>query len=334
MRLACMSAFAFDHEQQGEADGQTIRAPLNLVHADPVMTAYRQNLPLPPDACPVLGDAIRHVFSAPGSLIRMRIANQLAISFGMEAQAALDAATALEYFHTASLIFDDLPCMDDASERRGAACVHRVFGEHEAILAALALINRAYALAWKSLAHCSLAAHTPAMEYLERMLGLSGLLSGQSRDLNFCSNTATAQAITLVAQEKTVSLIRLSLVWPALAAGAGNRELQLLERISLYWGLAYQAADDLKDVLATSAENGKTTARDALLERPNLAIQIGTHAAFARLERLLVLGDGFFQALLLRHSSLGFLEQLRYGLNSDIARLRTYVCDAQPGAGI
>jgi geranylgeranyl pyrophosphate synthase len=198
----------------------------------------------------------------------------------------------------------------------------------------LALVNRAYALAWKALAQCIPATHTPAMVYLEQLLGLGGLLSGQSRDLNFSRSSASAKATTLVARGKTVSLIRLSLVWPALAAGADRRELQLLERISLYWGLAYQAADDLKDVLASSEVSGKTTARDALLERPNLAIEIGTRAALARLERLLALGDGFFHALLYRHPSLGFLEQLRCGLDADIATLRTHACEAQPGAGI
>jgi geranylgeranyl diphosphate synthase, type II len=332
--LPYRSALALDHGDENEANSQTVRPMLSLVHSDPMVTAYRQNLPLSPDACPVLGAALCHVLSTPGSLIRMRVAHPMAMSFGMEAQSALDAATALEYFHTASLIVDDLPCMDDASQRRGASCVHLVFGEHEAILVALALINRAYALAWKALAHCSDAAPTLAMEYLERLLGLGGLLSGQSRDLNFSRGAPTAEAATMVARGKTVSLIRLSLVWPALVAGAGKRELQLLERISLYWGLAYQAADDLKDVLESPADSGKTTARDALLERPNLAIAIGTLAALARLERLLALGDGFFRALLFRQPSLGFLEQLRYGLDADIAELRAHAGESLPGAGI
>jgi len=70
----------------------------------------------------------------------------VATTYGLEEAPARDLAVALEYFHTASLIFDDLPCMDDATERRGVSCVHFEFGEAEAILAALALINRAYAL--------------------------------------------------------------------------------------------------------------------------------------------------------------------------------------------
>ena len=36
--------------------------------------------------------------------------------------------------------------MDDANLRRGRPTVHRAFGEDVALLAALALLNRAYAL--------------------------------------------------------------------------------------------------------------------------------------------------------------------------------------------
>jgi geranylgeranyl pyrophosphate synthase len=328
-----MTTFTFDRRDEAESGGWPARTTLNLVHDDPMVAAYRQNFPLPPESCSVLAAALGHVIDAPGSLIRMRVAYPMASSFGMEAQAALAAAAALEYFHTASLIFDDLPCMDDASLRRGTACVHLVYGEHEAILAALALINRAYALAWKSLAGCAPAMQGHAMEYLERLLGLGGLLSGQSRDLNFIRGTATSKATTLVAQGKTVALIRLSLVWPALAAGAGERPLQLLERIALYWGLAYQAADDLKDVVGNAAESGKTTARDALLERPNLAIELGVPAALARLERLLTLGDGFFCALRRLVPALGFLEQLRSGLDADVRGLRQQVSMIHAGDG-
>ena len=46
----------------------------------------------------------------------------------------LDAACAVEMAHAASLILDDLPCMDDAEERRGHPPVHRAFGEATALL--------------------------------------------------------------------------------------------------------------------------------------------------------------------------------------------------------
>ena len=60
-----------------------------------------------------------------------------------------------------------------------------------------------------------------------------------------------------VARGKTVSLIRLTLVLPAMLGGASAREIQLLERIALYWGLGYQMVDDLKDVLRERGRSRK-----------------------------------------------------------------------------
>jgi geranylgeranyl diphosphate synthase type II len=51
-------------------------------------------------------------------------------------------ALALEYFHTASLIFDDLPCMDNALERPGAPCVHVAFGESTEVDIDLTVVGR------------------------------------------------------------------------------------------------------------------------------------------------------------------------------------------------
>ena len=100
-------------------------------------------LELPKTLDPGFEDAIRHVLSNPGSLVRPRLVYQMSTAYGMEGTLAQDLAVALEYFHTAPLLFDDLPCMDNALERRGAPCTHLMFGEDGAILTALALINRA-----------------------------------------------------------------------------------------------------------------------------------------------------------------------------------------------
>ena len=65
--------------------------------------------------------------------------------------------------------------------------------------------------------------------------------------------------------------------------------MPLLDRLAIFWGLAYQALDDLKDVLHEPDRAGKTTARDRLLDRPNLALSLGSTAAIERLQRLVSL---------------------------------------------
>src|SRR5690606_34163301 len=57
--------------------------------------------------------------------------------------------------------------------------------------------------------------------------------------------------------------------------------------LCLYWGLAFQALDDLHDLLATSVAAGKSTGRDRVLVRPNLALHLGVPATRRRIVHLL-----------------------------------------------
>jgi geranylgeranyl pyrophosphate synthase len=312
---------ALAHLEGSQTAITSVRPTLNLVQIDPIQQAYRHSLPSEPDAGSPLSRAIQYVLSHPGSLHRARLANRIAADYGADHASAVALSTALEYFHTASLIFDDLPCMDDAGIRRGAICIHLQFGQHEAILVALALINRAYALAWQAVRTLSAITSANGLEYLEARLGVSGLLAGQSADLNYASLPHNAEVAVMVAMGKTVSLIRLSLVWPALLFGAAAREITLLERLALCWGLAYQAADDLKDLLQDASLTGKTPARDTLLDRPNLAVSLGVPATVERLQRLIRLGDVNLRQLLQRRPTLRFLEDFRLSLNEEVAVL-------------
>ena len=282
---------------------------------------FSSSLPLPATLEPNFEDALRYVLQNPGSLIRPKLVFQMATAYGMDPANAERLAVALEYFHTASLLFDDLPCMDNATERRGALCTHIAFGEEGAILTALALINRAYALTWRAVASCPEARQTRAMSFIEGCLGVGGLLNGQSFDLHYASLPRTLQTTERIAQGKTVSLIRLTLALPAMLGGATARELQQIERISVFWGLGYQIVDDLKDVLQSATQTGKTPARDVELNRPNIAVAIGISSAVHRLTRLIDLGDKALGGLLGLRPELEFLERLRGELQAELARV-------------
>lgn len=286
-----------------------------------LLDAFANRLPITPKTEPNLRRALRYLLANPGSMVRPQIVYRIASSYGIADQAATDLSIALEYFHTASLIFDDLPCMDNANMRRGLPCVHIEFGESTAILAALALINRAYALSWRSLSSCRIQLREAAHAYLEQHLGIDGLLNGQSLDLNYSRLPHTLDTTEKVAQGKTVSLISLTLVLPAMAGGAASRELQLLQRISTFWGLSYQIVDDLKDVLESSSTSGKTAARDESLDRPNMALAIGVGASVNRLLRLLYLGDRNLKLLIEIRPSLSFLREFRATLKDQLNRI-------------
>jgi geranylgeranyl pyrophosphate synthase len=283
--------------------------------------AFKTYMPVPSVLDPHFEEALRHVLGNPGSLVRPRMVFQVATAYGVDADAAKDLAIALEYFHTASLLFDDLPCMDNASERRGVPCAHVAYGEAGAILSALALINRAYALTWRAIADAAPHIRSRALTFVEERLGVDGLLNGQSLDLHYATLPHDRSTTERIAKGKTVSLVRMTLVLPAMLGGASAREILLLERVALYWGLAYQMVDDLKDVLQTAADAGKTVARDMLLDRPNVAAVMGTQATIDRLDRYIHLGDRTLWHLLKSRPGVSFLARFRSDLEEELDRV-------------
>ena len=93
----------------------------------------------------------------------------------------LPAGCAIEMVHTASLILDDLPSMDDARLRRGRPACHVAHGEATAILAAFALLNRAYEILAEGWAEGPDAEARAALARdLARAIGLDGMIAGQA----------------------------------------------------------------------------------------------------------------------------------------------------------
>ena len=265
--------------------------------------ALRTHSPARPDGEAALNAALAQLTGRPGKLLRARLVFGTALSFGWTEENGTNLAVAVEYFHVASLALDDLPCMDDAFERRGQPCVHRQHGEASAILASLALINRAYFLVNLAFAPQPLPLRQAAAACVDRSLGSIGLVGGQARDLAYAHSVRPAREIGRIALAKSGALFGLAVMLPALAAHPSPLEYRLLRALCLYWGLAFQLVDDLRDVLSSSAVEGKTTGRDRALGRPNLVLALGVASARDRLVRL----DHLAQ------QSLNRLEQMEVG---------------------
>lgn len=298
--------------------------------------SFRTLLPVAHGTEPHLAGVLHDTLAHPGSLARAQLAFGVATELGTPAESACQLAIAIEYFHTASLLFDDLPAMDDARERRGFPCPHVVHGEAAAMLGALALITRSYQLLWQVLATVPAARAAAAGALVAECLGAAGVLQGQSLDLHFADRNhderSEALAVERVAMGKTVPLVRLSLVFPALVGGASTAELERLERLSIAWGLAYQGLDDGKDPLLDPAETGKSTARDALLGRPNLSAALGWPALLDRLEGWLEEGRSLVAALRATRPGWRRLEGLQHHLEVELRTLSSRLANERQTA--
>lgn len=269
-----------------------------------------------------LGAALKHLLTRPGSMARAVVAYMIGIEMGLVEEGARAIACGIEYLHTASLVFDDLPSMDDASHRRGDDCVHIIHGEATAILAALAMINRGYAMLWHGVALGNGERRREAAEWITQRLGTSGVIGGQALDLNSWAGSKDTASVSKVAAMKTADLLRLTVVLPAILGKATRREIQTLDRLALFRGLAYQAADDLKDVFQNSLLSGKTSQRDQALGRPNLVTTEGTQGAIRRFLRLNSIADRLQNSLPGALCQWQILDTLRVPLPVDLEALK------------
>jgi geranylgeranyl diphosphate synthase type II len=230
-----------------------------------------------------LHESMRYSLLAGGKRIRPVLTIQVATDLGATEEAALDAACAVEMVHAASLILDDLPCMDDASLRRGQPANHLVFGEDTAILAATALLNRAFGV----IAECDL---LPAQTRLDltRLLsdsvGSNGIIAGQFCDLQIRQGHGDDVAdLTEMYGQKTGALFVAALEAGALVAGVDEDWVQAVREYGVNLGLAFQLLDDLLDTFGSREDIGKDTGQDD--RKSTLASRLGAHGTRQEVHR-------------------------------------------------
>jgi len=90
-----------------------------------------------------LRDACEYALKNGGKRFRPALVYLISTSLNPDVDVS-QAALSIELLHTASLIADDLPCMDDDDERRGRPSLHKVYDESIALLASYALIAAGY----------------------------------------------------------------------------------------------------------------------------------------------------------------------------------------------
>ncbi|KAK9987643.1 hypothetical protein SO802_027882 [Lithocarpus litseifolius] len=176
--------------------------------------------------------------------------------FGGNRLAAFPTACALEMVHAASLIHDDLPCMDDDPSRRGKPSNHKIYGVDMAILAGDALFPLGFR---------HIVSHTPSdlvpetrllrvITEIARAVGSTGMAAGQFLDLKGEPNS-----VEFVQEKKFGEMGECSAVCGGLLAGAEDDELQRLRRYGRAVGVLYQVVDDvLEEKKRENEENEET----------------------------------------------------------------------------
>jgi geranylgeranyl diphosphate synthase, type II len=229
-------------------------------------------------------DALRYSLFPGGKRLRPVLTLLGAEVTGGRALDVLPAAVAVEYIHNSSLIFDDLPCMDDALNRRGQSSLHTLYGEGLAVLVALALMNTSYGLIFEVQASKSALAIRAHAELVE-CIGARGMVAGQSVDLAAGVSAVSSDGREVddsVRNLKTSALIRLALRVGAILSGADERQLTALSSFAELLGEAYQTRDDMLDMQEDSA------LLNAAARRPTFALERGEQDTSQRVAALIV----------------------------------------------
>ena len=249
-----------------------------------------------PIAGPV-GEAIRYALSGGGKRLRgLLLLAAYRTTGGAGDPSAL--AAAVEVVHAYSLVHDDLPCMDDDDMRRGRATVHRVFDVRVATAAGVAMVPIAGASAYDASRALGLseAASARVAAELMRASGATGMIGGQLLDLEGEGRVLDLSQLEQIHRAKTGALIRASVVLGGLAANAGEPQIRALGHFGDAIGLAFQIADDVLDVTATTDRLGKTAGRDLDLKKGTYPAVLGVAGATERANRLVDDGCGALRA--------------------------------------
>lgn len=195
---------------------------------------------------PMLAEAVGHAIGAPHADVT-RI------------------AVAVEYLHAASLLLDDLPTMDNADTRRGMPATHVRFSPADAMLAAIALIARAYALVLGEDTEDAACGRRRA-RLVSDAIGGAGMAAGQAAELALDPGP-TPEVVEAIHERKTAMLFSLVPRLIMEAVDMAGPVSTALDRFAASFGAAYQVVDDLRDMDVAGEQ------------RANLACTLGAAAA-------------------------------------------------------
>lgn len=204
-------------------------------------------------------DSMSYTLIGNGKRMRPIITIAVYELFDKNIEEVIDPACAIELIHSASLVLDDLPCMDNAEYRRGKKANHIVYGEGTAILASAAL----WVAAFKIFSKIQSVEINSIVRETADSVGHTGLIKGQFIDIESFKKPQTLEELQDCYYLKTGILFQNAAKIGALMGRATKEQGAILEKFGRDFGLAYQVRDDILDVESTLEKTGKDVKIDA-----------------------------------------------------------------------
>lgn len=190
-----------------------------------------------------LSQACEYALQGGGKRVRPLIV--ILIQEALQKKRIPEAALSVEFFHTASLIADDLPCMDNDDFRRNNPSLHLAVGETTALLASYALISSAYEMIERAASQLNPEAGMVALKLASRCAGISGATGGQYADL--FEKGRDWETIEWIINQKTGTLFEVAFAFGWIFGGGALDRLDEIKKLAYHFGMAFQIGDDLLD---------------------------------------------------------------------------------------
>lgn len=203
-------------------------------------------------ALPEVARAIAaHTLNAGGKRMRPLLAVYMGRLFGSNDPAIYAMAAAIEFFHVATLIHDDV--LDNATTRRGILAAHKMYTPTTAILGGDAM-----------LAHAARMVARIGDTFISQQFAEAVMATAVGEIDEF-----TRQGDIDISHEQYLGMITGKTAWsikvacqlPAYFAGADSAQMEAAAAFGLELGLAFQIVDDALDI-APSKDTGKPSGGD------------------------------------------------------------------------
>ena len=208
-----------------------------------------------------LYDPLRYMIAIGGKRIRPRLCMTTYSLFKDSlTDDVLEAAAALEVFHTFTLIHDDI--MDKSPMRRGEPTVWAKWNEDTAILSGDVMLIDAYS----RISRTTPSMHAKLVPLFSKTA--AEVCEGQQYDMEFESrdDVSTMEYDKMIGL-KTAVLLACSSKMGAIIAGASDEQCDALYRYGYELGMAFQVADDYLDAYGDAKVFGKPIGGDILNEK-------------------------------------------------------------------
>ena len=217
-----------------------------------------------------LYDPVKYILESGGKRLRPLITLYISELFNGKKTVALPAAAALEIFHNFTLAHDDI--MDNSSIRRGKKTINAKWDDNTGILSGDVMLIISYEI-------LNQYEDSKYILFSKKLTEISRLVcEGQQADMDFSSkNDITENEYFEMIRNKTAVLIACSFMFGGIAAETNTSNTDLLYKIGLNLGIAFQLEDDLLDSFGDQGKFGKRIGGD-ILEKKKTLLYLFTHS--------------------------------------------------------